>query len=379
VAGRAGHPGVQIGEGEARRTVVKNSCRPGGDRVAGRASRGSRGEARCNVVRRGRGLEYGLVAAIAVRRKGDVVVVDMAGGAGGGRRGHVGAYQGEPSIASAVIERRGPARRRMAIGAVRQPEGRPGGGVRRGVGLLPGDQMAAGGAALICGDVQVVVTTGMALLARHSMALSQRETDGRLIMLNRPRTKPSVEALMARLALIRREIRRGESVCRRRRALPILHVAGCACCRKSQELSDSSTLVTFVALHHSVRAKQRESVEVLLDRLIRDIPTRDGVALGAIGPHLTAMNVGVAVRAIFPDIREDRLDVALRAGNFFVHAAKGISRGVVVEFRNSANRNPACICVAVLARNGKRAVRAPRGLLLRIRRADEGKCKNKEH
>jgi hypothetical protein len=91
------------------------------------------------------------------------------------------------------------------------------------------------------------------------------------------------------------------------------------------------------------------------------------------------MNVGVAVRAIFPDIREDRLDVALRAGNILVHAAKGISRGVVIELRNGANRNPACICVAVLARNRKRAVRAPCGLLLRIRRANEGKCKNKEH
>ena len=125
-----------------------------------------------------------------------------------------------------------------------------------------------------------------------------------------------------------------------------------------------------------MRAKQRESVEVLLDRLIRDIPTGDGVALGAIGPHLTAMNVGVAVRAIFPDISEDRLDVALRAGNFFVHAAKGISRGVVVELRNGANRNPTGAGVAVLARNCQRAVRAPCRLLLRIRRADEGQCKN---
>ena len=89
MAGRAGHPGVQIGEGEARRVVVKNSCRPGGDRVAGRASRGSRGEACRNVVRRGRGLEYGLVAAIAVRRTEGVVVVDMAGGAGRRRWRHM--------------------------------------------------------------------------------------------------------------------------------------------------------------------------------------------------------------------------------------------------------------------------------------------------
>src|SRR5882762_10497313 len=130
---------MQSGQGKTGGAVVKNSCRPGGDRVAGRASRGSRGEACRNVVRRGRGLEYGLVAAIAVRRNGDVVVVDMAGGAGGGRRGHVRAYQGEPSGGSAMIERGGPTGWRMAIGAVRQPEGRPGGGVWRSIGLLPGD------------------------------------------------------------------------------------------------------------------------------------------------------------------------------------------------------------------------------------------------
>lgn len=198
-------------------------------------------------------------------------------------------------------------------------------------------------------------------------------------MLNRLRTEPGVETLMASLALVRWETRRGLGVGRRCRVLPIIHVAGLARCRKSQELPDSGALVTLVALHHGVRAQQRKSVEVLLDRLIRDIPTRHGVALGAIGSHLTAMNVGVAVRAVFADIRKDRFDVALRAGNFFVHAAKGISRGVVVEFRNGANRNPAGAGVAVLARNGKRAVRVPCGLLLRIRRADEGKCEDKEH
>jgi hypothetical protein len=206
VAQIAGHVSVPIGEEKARRAVVKNSCRPGSDRVAGRASRGSRGEACRNVVRRGRALECGLVATIAVRRNGDVVIVDMAGGAGGGRRGHVRSDQGESGGASVMIERRGPTCWRMAIGAVRQPEGRPGGGVRRGVGVLPGDQMAARGAALICGDVQVEVATNMALLARQGVALSQRKTDGWLIMLNGPRTEPGVEALMASLALVRWEI-----------------------------------------------------------------------------------------------------------------------------------------------------------------------------
>ena len=172
MTGIAGHFVVPIGKEEARRAVVKNSVRPGGDRVAGGASRGSRGEACRNVVRRGCALEYGLVAAIAVRRKRDVVVVDMAGGARGRRRGHVRSDQGESGGAQAVIEGRGPTCWRMAIGAVPQREGRPGGGVRGSICLLPGDQMAAGRATRICLNVQTVVATDMALLARDGMALS---------------------------------------------------------------------------------------------------------------------------------------------------------------------------------------------------------------
>ena len=143
--------------------------------------------------------------------------------------GHRGMRPSQRKPRCAVIEPRGPARWCVAIGAVRQRESRPRGGVHWSIRLLPGDQMAAGGAALICGNVQVEVTTNMALLARHvGMALSQRETDGWQIMLNRLRTEPGVEALMALLALIRWEIRRGLGVCRGRRILPIVHVAGIA-------------------------------------------------------------------------------------------------------------------------------------------------------
>jgi hypothetical protein len=112
---------------------------------------------------------------------------------------------------------------------------------------------------------------------------------------------------------------------------------------------------------------------VLLDRLNRDVPTQDSVALGAVGAKLTAMNIGVAVRAVLADISKDRPEMALRAVDFFVHAAKGISRRVVAEFRNGANRAPACVRVTVLARNGQGAVRTPAGLPLRGRRVDAGK------
>jgi hypothetical protein len=141
-------------------------------------------------------------------------------------------------------------------------------------------------------------------------------------------------------------------------------------------LSDSSAFVTLLAFHHSVRAKQRESVEVLLDRLDRDIPTEGCVALGAVGSHLATMNIGVAVRAILADVGEYRLDVAFRAVKFFVHAAKRITRGVVVEFRHAANRRPACAGVTVLTRNGKRAMRTPGRLSLGSSRKGASKRKN---
>ena len=53
------------------------------------------------------------------------------------------------------------------------------------IGLLPGGQVALRVPAIRCKDLQVVVATDMALLARHSMAQCQREIDGRRSMINR--------------------------------------------------------------------------------------------------------------------------------------------------------------------------------------------------
>lgn len=52
-----------------------------------------------------------------------------------------------------------------------------------------------------------------------------------------------------------------------RRLLPIRRVAGRACRRKPQIISNCGVLVTFLALDYGVRAEQRKSIEVLLDRL----------------------------------------------------------------------------------------------------------------
>ncbi len=120
-------------------------------------------------------------------------------------------------------------------------------------------------------------------------------------------------------------------------------------------------------------AQQRKSVEVILDVLHSHIPASRCVALRAIGAHLAAVNIRVAIRAILAHVREDWLHVAFRASYFFVHAAEGIPCGVVIEFRDGADRCPACGGMAVFTRDIQRSVRALGRLLLSIR--SPNKCK----
>lgn len=81
------------------------------------------------------------------------------------------------------------------------------------------------------------------------------------------------------------------------------------------------------------------------------------------------MDIRVTIGAIVTDIREHQVHVALRAGNMFVHAPQWISRLVVIKLRNVANVSPAGECVAILALNIERPVRAARSFpLIRWRR-----------
>lgn len=97
----------------------------------------------------------------------------------------------------------------------------------------------------------------------------------------------------------------------------------------------------------------------------RDLPAADRMASRAVGTHLSAVKVGVTIRAVFAHIGEDGLDVALRAGDIYVEAAEGVARGVVTKFGDRPDRAPVCVRVAILTRNGQRAVRTPSSLLLR--------------
>jgi hypothetical protein len=104
--------------------VIEYTRSPGSNRVAGRTLRCRDWKSSRHVIRnvaahRSGALEGGLMAAITIRRIEGVVVAEMAGSAGSGRRGHVRSGQSKPG--HAVIERRRvPALCCMASGTVRR-------------------------------------------------------------------------------------------------------------------------------------------------------------------------------------------------------------------------------------------------------------------
>ena len=130
--------------------------------------------------------------------------------------------------------------------------------------------------------------------------------------------------------------------------------------------------MALIALQGGMRTEQRESVEVLLNRLDRHLPSEDAVALGAVLAELSAMNVGVTIGAVLANIGEYRLGVAPRAGNFFMHAAKRVSRGVMVEFWYGANGDPTGVGVAIFAGTREWAVRTSARLSLGSGGQDNG-------
>lgn len=84
------------------------------------------------------------------------------------------------------------------------------------------------------------------------------------------------------------------------------------------------------------------------------------MALLAVGSQLPFVNVRVAILAALPDTGEDRLHMALRAGNGLVHPAQRILCLVVIEFRDCADGCPRAWRVTVLTWNVQISVRTMR-------------------
>jgi hypothetical protein len=139
-----------------------------------------------------------------------------------------------------------------------------------------------------------------------------------------------------------------------------LRVTGVALEGKTLELSYRCALVAGVAIKRRVCSDQRKSVLVVLNGPERYHPVFHRVTLPAVRPHLSAVNIGVTVRAPCTRVREDWLEMALATGDPLVRAKQRKSCRVVVEFRDGPNRLPAIGSMAVLARDTQAAMRASR-------------------
>lgn len=160
--------------------------------------------------------------------------------------------------------------------------------------------------------------------------------------------------------------------------LIIREVAGRTFRGQTLELADSRTLVTIFTLHSGVRTEEREAVLVVFQLLHGNIPALHRMALRAVRAHFSLMHVGVAVLAILSDVRENWLDVALRALHLLVHAPQGISCLVVVKLRHRADGAPGCGCVTIFTRDCEGAVRASGALPLGRRCRRVGRLPRKE-
>ncbi len=136
-------------------------------------------------------------------------------------------------------------------------------------------------------------------------------------------------------------------------------VAGEARSRHRFESAIGTVLVAGVAVDGGVSPSQRETIIVILDVLVRDLPSADSVALFAICAQLAPMNVGVTILAALADVGKNRLNVTLSAGHGSVHTTQRVPGLIVVKFRNSADRLPCACGMAVLTRNREIAMRAP--------------------
>ena len=105
---------------------------------------------------------------------------------------------------------------------------------------------------------------------------------------------------------------------------------------------------------------------MILNLLGGNLPAAHGVTLRAIGTKFPAVNVRVAIRAILPDIREYRFDMALCAAHIFMHTAQRIICAVVIEFRNGANGAPTGGDMTIFTGDGEWTVRASGAFFLGV-------------
>lgn len=137
----------------------------------------------------------------------------------------------------------------------------------------------------------------------------------------------------------------------------ILLMAGVASSRQALELPGGSAFVALIAFHQGVRPDKRKAILVIANRIQRNVPTLDRVATFTIRAKLPAMNVGMAIGAAGTCVLEAQAGMALSAGYLQVHAPQWIARTLMIKLGVRSDRLPTGIAVAILARDGQRAMR----------------------
>ena len=340
VALGAGDAGVCACQREAGRSVIEVRPRPRGRRMTlGAGLRKSRGSMR-GIFRI---VEIVQVATDAIAGSAMEIPAHVALRT---RQGHVRAGQGEAGEGGVIEHRSRPGIRVVALRTrLRKAELRVIGiGGRVEIFQMAGDavrrrplEMAAG---VTGGAIQASMRSGQG----ESAKLRMIETG-------------ALPGVHGGVALVAGGGETGRLVVGRLGAHVRPHVTTGAVRRQALELPGRGALVARTALEQRVRAHQRKTILMFSNGLHGDSPSHHRMALLALRAHLAAVNVGVALGALLPDVGKDRLRVALRARHSLVHPAQRIARTVVVELGNVANRLPSAEGVAVLARDGKRSMR----------------------
>jgi len=117
------------------------------------------------------------------------------------------------------------------------------------------------------------------------------------------------------------------------------------------ELANRSDLVAGVAVHGCMGADQRESILMLIDIVNGNLPAVGVVAEFTLRAILTAMQIGVAVLALYRGIAEIKILVTVDTLHFRVPAMQRKFSFRMVEFEFGAQRLPLLNGVTLLAGN----------------------------
>jgi hypothetical protein len=117
------------------------------------------------------------------------------------------------------------------------------------------------------------------------------------------------------------------------------------------KLADRADPVAGVAVYGCMSADQRESILMLIDAVNGNLPAVGVVAEFTLRAILAAMQIGVAVLALYRGVAEIKILVAIDTLHFRVPAMQGKLSFRMVEFEFGAQRPPALSGVTLLARD----------------------------